>query len=271
MTELATCSDTVARDPEVRPHGVRLPLNTRRLTAAYLRAIANALGLPTGESGDQLRQCIEGHIQVELDRDTSNTLVIIHDVPRGETRIQLSDADGVFLDVDPIGTHMASPDLEPTNVEALASLQHELEQAQNDGEVTLWELESAKATISTQEQCITNLEVALKGEKEKSRQVWKLNCKYLADQDTLIISKDKEIARLKQQLAERQPPREGEGRITPMPERASHVATTAMPPRGSGPSLPLSVPGLRPMSLDVRSPHEAKHPLYRRGLRSTAG
>ena len=192
MMELATCSDTVARDPVVRPHGLRLPLNTRRLTAAYLRAIANALGLPTGGSGDQLRQCIEGHIRVELDRDTSNTLVIIHDVPLGETRIQLSDADGVFLDVDPIGTHTASPDLEPTNAEALASLQRELEQAQNDGKVTLWELESAKATISTQEQRITNLEVALKGEKEKSRQVWKLNCKYLADQDTLIISKDRD-------------------------------------------------------------------------------
>ena len=257
MTEVATCSDTAARDPEVRPHGARLPLNSRRLTAAYLRAIANALGLPTGGSGDQLRQCIEGHIQTELDRDTSNTLVIIHDVPRGETRIQLSDADGVFLDVDPIGTRTASPDLEATNVEALASLQRELEQAQNDAEVTLLELESAKATISTQEERITNLEVALKGEKEKSRQVWKLNCEYLADQDTLIISKDEEIARLKQQLAERQPPREGEGSMTPTPERASHAATTAMPPRGSAPSLPLSVPGVEA--------HESRRPESRRG------
>jgi hypothetical protein len=50
----------------------RYPL---RLTAAHLRDIAEAIGLPTGGSADQLRQCIEGKLQTE--REDPNVVVII--------------------------------------------------------------------------------------------------------------------------------------------------------------------------------------------------
>ena len=64
-------------DPPTKPvlQRSRYPLNSRRLTAAHLRAIAEAIGLPTGGSADQIRQCIEGKLQTE--REDPNVVIII--------------------------------------------------------------------------------------------------------------------------------------------------------------------------------------------------
>lgn len=63
---------TQSPDPPAPPidesevvHCLRYPLNSKRLTAAHLGAIAEAIGLPTGGSVDQFRQCIEGKLQTE--------------------------------------------------------------------------------------------------------------------------------------------------------------------------------------------------------------
>ena len=48
---------TTVDDPAYK--SFQLPLSSRRVTAAYLRAIAKAMKLPTAGSADQLRQCIE--------------------------------------------------------------------------------------------------------------------------------------------------------------------------------------------------------------------
>ena len=87
--------EDAARDPEAQPCGACFLLNSRRLTAAHMRAIAQALDLPATGSTDTLRQCIEGQLQTD-GREVSNILVIL--VTQGENvGLQLADAEGVFL------------------------------------------------------------------------------------------------------------------------------------------------------------------------------
>ena len=81
-------------------HHLRYPLNSRRLTAAHLRAIAEAIGLPTGGSVDQLRQCIEGKLQTE--REDPNVVVIIKEIQTTEQIIALADAEGEFVRTPPL-------------------------------------------------------------------------------------------------------------------------------------------------------------------------
>ena len=54
-----------AREQLLVPRGRSLPLNSKRLTGAYLRQVATALGLPTEGSADQLRQVIEGQLETD--------------------------------------------------------------------------------------------------------------------------------------------------------------------------------------------------------------
>ena len=62
------------------------------MTAAHLRSIAEAIGLPTGGSADQLRQCIERKLQTE--REDPNVVVIIREVQTTEQIIALADGEG---------------------------------------------------------------------------------------------------------------------------------------------------------------------------------
>ena len=79
---------------------LRYPLNSRRLTAWHLRALAQALGLPTTGSIDQLRQCIEGIVQ--RDHDHQNVVVIIRESLKTEHVLVLADSEGEFLVSEPI-------------------------------------------------------------------------------------------------------------------------------------------------------------------------
>ena len=76
------------------------PLNSRRLTAWHLRALAQALGLPTTGPIDQLRQCIEGIVQ--RDHDHQNVVVRIRESLKTEHVLVLADSEGEFLESEPI-------------------------------------------------------------------------------------------------------------------------------------------------------------------------
>ena len=95
-------AEGLARDAEAPACGRSLPLKSRRLTAAHLRVIAQALGLSTSGSADQLRQCIEGHLESQENKTASNTLVIVRDIAKVETTLVLADAEGVFLEAEPV-------------------------------------------------------------------------------------------------------------------------------------------------------------------------
>ena len=51
-------------------------------------------------------------------------------------------------------------------------------------------------------QASEELEQQLAAEKEKARRSWKINCEHLAEQDTLITTREEEIAALKRRIAE---------------------------------------------------------------------
>ncbi len=85
----------MASEEEDLPHGRVLSLNSRRLKAAHLRALAEQLDLPTSASTDETRQLVEGKLE-GLNKEPRNVQVIIQEVDDGSTSLYLTDEDGVF-------------------------------------------------------------------------------------------------------------------------------------------------------------------------------
>ena len=87
-------------EPAPVPSQSRYPLNFRLLTACHLRMLAQALGLPTTGSTDQLRQCIEGIVQRE--HNYQNVVVIVQENLKTEHVMMLADSEGEFLQSEPV-------------------------------------------------------------------------------------------------------------------------------------------------------------------------
>ena len=192
----------------------RYPLNSRRLTAAHLRAIAEAIGLPSVGSADQIRQCIEGKLQTE--REDPNVVVVIREVQTTEQILALADSEGEFVRTPPLRRGQGAYQDEVTSRE----LQEAHAQLQEAGEI----IQSAKAKDAEQARQISELHDALRDqeqqitgkfedevadlkqkvleEKAKLRQSWKTSCEHLTEQDAIIAAKDEEIAELKHRLSE---------------------------------------------------------------------
>ena len=83
-------------DPESRRF---LPLNSKRLMGPLLKRIAVGLEVPVTASLDDIRQLVEGKLG-EFNRDPRNVQVSLCDVP-GEVKIELWDAGGAFLELEP--------------------------------------------------------------------------------------------------------------------------------------------------------------------------
>ena len=82
-----------------RRKAILLPLNSRRLTAAYLQQLARALELPTAAGAEDIRQMINGMIE-EMGHDPMNVQVAVEPGEDGQVLI-LRDLDGPFLQADP--------------------------------------------------------------------------------------------------------------------------------------------------------------------------
>ena len=81
------------------PHPrARYPLNSKRLTAWHLRALAQALELPTTGSPDLLRQCIEA--AVDRDHEHQNVVVTVKESLKTECIVALADLE--FLVSEPV-------------------------------------------------------------------------------------------------------------------------------------------------------------------------
>ena len=201
----------------VHPHS-RYPLNSRRQTAWHLRALAQALGLPTTGSADQLRQCIEGIVQ--RDHDYQNVVVIIRESLKTEHVVVLADSEGEFLEGEPIYRDppprrmWAEEDVRVT--EELRETRRQLEEANHiiesatakDGEQaqTIAQLQEAlhESEVEATQACegLATLKPQLAAEKEKARKSWKTNCEHLAEQDAIITAQEEELATLKHQIVE---------------------------------------------------------------------
>ena len=74
----------------------RYPLNSKRLTAAHLQSIADALGLPKSSSStDELRQLIDGKL-ADLHRESQNVQVAVLEESGIQIHLYLLDASGIF-------------------------------------------------------------------------------------------------------------------------------------------------------------------------------
>ena len=65
------------------------------------------IGLPKAGSADQLRQCIEGRLQI--DREDPNVVAIVRQNSRGEMRLILADSEGEFLESSPARHEPTTP------------------------------------------------------------------------------------------------------------------------------------------------------------------
>ena len=65
MSGLITNAITVPKESHVLPEGRVLPLNSKRLTAVHLRAIAKELRLTGKGSLEDLKLTIEGKVRIQ--------------------------------------------------------------------------------------------------------------------------------------------------------------------------------------------------------------
>ena len=192
---------------------VRFPLNSKRLTAWHLRALAQALELPTTGSADQLRQCIEA--VVAESHEYQNVVVTVRESPKIEYVMALADSDGEFLVSEPAyrdarrvhfeeetqdtpELRVARQQLEEANHLIQLAAEREREQLQQIAELqeTLQECE-VQATATC-----TDLRQKLAAEKERVKSSWRTSCEHLAQQDTVITAQDEKIASLRRRIIE---------------------------------------------------------------------
>ena len=161
---------------------MRLPLNSRRLTASHLRRLAAELEVPTGASTNEIRQMIDGKL-TEAGRDVMNVQeVLVSAQPSCE--FHLEDADGKFLTV---------PEAQPGDDNDHTPSEHP-ETGEGDTKEALEVLKGENQAL------LDRLESQLEDEKVRFRELWRTNCQCLAEYDAMVTAKDKEIEELEQQL-----------------------------------------------------------------------
>ena len=171
-----------------------MPLNSRRLTVAWLRQIAGGLGAPTTAAAREVRTLINSKLG-EIGKDPKSTQVVLHESESG-MGMSLQDAEGVFLRIDP-------------PVEQVSGREHAAsevgEGTEADGEETIESLRGEVSALKAQlEACQGELEVCrteLGEQKAKRREMWRESCRQLSELDEAIAEKDEAIARLREQLA----------------------------------------------------------------------
>ena len=231
----------VGTDPCVVLQRSRYPLNSRKLTVAHLHAVAEAIGLPTAGSADQLRQCIEGRLRT--DRDNPNIVVIVRDI---EQILSLADSEDEFVRTPPL---RRGPSLQHDQG-TLHELQEVREQLQEAERI----IKSAKSkdlqqarqiaelheALTKQEQHseeladrVTSLTKQLLDSKARLRENWRTSCEHLAEQDTAIAEKDAVIVDLKHKLDELMGDRQ-DGRDSRTSCRRTATPRTETPPASGG-------------------------------------
>ena len=161
---------------DTAPRGKLLPLNSRRLTSAYLKQIAESLELPTTGSGDEIRQLIEGKLQES--HDIHNIQVVVDETPTVSLKLSLMDEEGVFLESTPIvrpvketeaGMGLRLTEAEQKNDELEMELAETKEQLAKEQKETA-RLAEELASASTAEE-VRKLKDELKQERERELSV----------------------------------------------------------------------------------------------------
>ena len=190
---------------DTAPRGRLLPLNSRRLTSAHLKQIAESLGLPTTGSSDEIRQLIEGKLQES--RDVRNIQVVVDETPTISLKLSLMDEDGVFLESTPIvkpvkemgeDLTLRLTEAEQKNAELQVELAETREQLTKQQEETARLTEEMSSTSTADE--VRKLKDELKQEREKAKRAWRMGCAQVAEQESLLAKREDEIVELQERL-----------------------------------------------------------------------
>jgi len=128
------------------PRGKLYPLNSRRLVAAYLRQIAETLGLPTAGSADEVRQLIEGKLQET--RDVNNIQVVVAEATVREVKLSLMDDDGVFVETPAVSRLAKETTVSEELCQELDEAHMRNEDLQTELTVTVQELDRQRAEVT---------------------------------------------------------------------------------------------------------------------------
>ena len=132
------------------PRGARavrpLPLNSKRLNAVYLSAIARAMEIPTKGSVAETRQMVEGKLENQ-GREPTNVQVVIEEDEDGVECVSLTDVSGVFLGPEAIHNARGSED-----GESGSQTQEEQEESEAEDRSDTLHLERELAEIRTRSQ-----------------------------------------------------------------------------------------------------------------------
>ena len=185
--------------------GRPLPLNSKKLTATLLRQLARGLEVPATGSSDEIRQLIEGKLG-GMGHEPRNVQVLVQDSRHG-TRIGLQDVEGIFLDLVPGEPGGDSPPGDTRDEEHNGGSDDDIEQLRE----ALKEVSEQKGALQAE---VSSLQEALARERERVREMWKINCMQLSEFDAALTAKDEEIAKLREQSrSHSQSPSQG---VTPL-------------------------------------------------------
>ena len=161
---------------------VRLPLNSRRLTASQLKRVGAALELPTAASTDEVRQIIEGKLSRDSHEPSSVQVVF---EPSGA--LALHDENGEFVRKDPEIQEDTEAHVETGESQAGSEEVDKLRDA----------LQKANDQITELQLEVENPKAQVNQGKVRIKEIWQKSCEELLKHDEELAAKDKEIAALR--------------------------------------------------------------------------
>ena len=189
------------QEVEVAETEFRLPLNSRRLTGATIKRIAQALDVPITASTAEILQMVEAKLS-DVGREPRNVQVLLGGAEPG-SRLALEDETGTFLEIPPEEPPGPDEDVEGGAEGGAEDGAEEPRDGTGPGELeTLREelAQSKEQTEALQEE-VRSLQEQLGNERNRYKSLWKINCESAMQYDVFLSEKDNEIGNLKRRIA----------------------------------------------------------------------
>ena len=164
------------QEVEVAETEFRLPLNSRRLTGATIKRIAQALDVPITASTAEILQMVEAKLS-DVGREPRNVQVLLGVAEPG-SRLALEDETGTFLEIPPEEPPGPDEDAEGGAEGGVEDGAEEPRDGTGPGELeTLREelAQSKERTEALQEE-VRSLQEQLGNKRNRYKSLWKINC-----------------------------------------------------------------------------------------------
>ena len=195
-----------------------LPLNSRRITAGQMRALAAGLNLPTNASREDLAQILCGKL-TEEGRQPSNVQLVV-----GERQLKLRDEGGVFLEVDS----------EDANEEPTLEAEESEGTPQPPEDQTRAELVRVTAERDDLQARVISQQEEVQRQKERYAQLWRMNCEQLEEFDKTLVDKEERIRSLLEKIQQLEAGNHEPVAAVPPATTLATTPTTKMPTANLG-------------------------------------